>query len=123
VSGDKTSNEMKIMMSHLAAKKNNLVDKKAKKIFKAGKAAGLMCRVLSPANIDTNYIFVGLCSDDKVQNAISTLQNIDGVTDVWSKISRSQIVDEREILLAGYVNVDECVVNDVNMEELLQDLV
>ena len=82
-----------------------------------------MCRVLSPANIDTNYIFVGLCSNDKVQNAISTLQNIDGVTDVWSKISRSQIVDEREILLAGYVNVNECVVNDVNMEELLQDLV
>ena len=123
MSGDKTSNEMKIMMSHLAAKKNNLVDKKAKKIFKAGKAAGLMCRVLSPANIDTNYIFVGLCSDDKVQNAISTLQNVDGVTDVWSKISRSQIVDEREILLAGYVNVNECVVNDVNMEELLQDLV
>ena len=114
IEGGAEKSNMKVMMTQMVALSQNLVDKKASSMFKVAKNQGAMCRVAPPANVDANYVLVALCPSAKLESLKASLKAVDGIVDVFSKGSFG--------LSAGYVNVDDCVKNDVSMEELLQDM-
>ena len=104
----------KMVVCNMFQGKLGLNRPKGDEMFNASKKiGGCGGRVLLPANVDTPYVFVGVCSDAKAKEVMNALKNVSGVVDVFSTVASNP---------AGAVNVQECINNDVTIDELLSGM-
>ena len=104
----------KMIVCNMFQGKLGLNRPKGDEMFNASKTiGGCGGRVLLPANVDTPYVFVGVCSDAKAKAVMNALKNVSGVVDVFATVASNP---------AGAVNVQECINNDVTIDELLSGM-